>query len=41
VYVRLTSSGFYTGAREFRESGVTDHQLQDVKIEPLKGDGKK
>lgn len=36
VFVRLTAAGFFTGAREFQKSGVVDHKLEDVKIEPHK-----
>ena len=36
VSVRLTSSGFYTGAREFVKGGPFDHKMEDVKIEPFK-----
>jgi hypothetical protein len=36
VFVRLTSSGFYVGGREFRKSGPIDHKMEDVKIEPHK-----
>jgi hypothetical protein len=36
VSVRLTAAGFFTGAREFQKSGIVDHKLEDVKIEPYK-----